>query len=99
MVIMKNAKSKAIKNSSIVRTWYADATFTVVGKPFYQLWTIIGHIRRSGPRRRREEKVALNLVYAIMSGKTHGLYCEVIRANLRALQEWRGGLRFAKLLN
>jgi len=47
MVIMKNAKSKAIKNPSIVRQWYTDATFTVVGKPFYQLWTIIGHIRRS----------------------------------------------------
>jgi len=72
---------------SSVRTWYVDATFKVVGKPFYQLWTFIGHIRRPGPRRRRDEKVAVNLVYAVMSKKTTGLYCEVIKAILRALRE------------
>jgi len=83
---------------SSVRTWYADATFKVVGPPFSQLWTIIGHIRRSGARRRREEKAAVNLLYAIMSGKSQGLYREVVKAVLRVLRERRYEVRVDRVM-
>mgnify|MGYP001554841998 CR=1 FL=1 len=71
-----------------VRTWYCDATFSVVGPPFKQLWTITGHVRRpadQGQQRLREEKINTYLLYAIMSGKSQALYREIIKAVLRRL--------------
>jgi hypothetical protein len=71
------------------RTWYADGTFKIVSRPFYQLWTVCAHVRRSGAAAdlQREMKVHTGLVYAIMSGKGKSLYREVIVSLVRHMND------------
>lgn len=71
------------------QTWYGDGTFKLVGKPFYQLWSLNGHVRKAGPRVRlgADEKIHTAFVYAIMSGKGKSSYREIVTAVLRRMAE------------
>ncbi len=65
-------------------TWYVDATFKVVRKPFYQLFSVHGFIT-SGDSMKQ-----VPLCFVVMSSKKRADYTAVFRKNPRTLTPTAG---------
>ncbi|XP_035690632.1 uncharacterized protein LOC118425699 [Branchiostoma floridae] len=74
------ATDQQLKLLSRAKTWYMDATFKVVGRPFYQLFGIHAFVRED---QENEKQVPLALVF--MSHKDKKDYKKVLKKIVRLL--------------
>lgn len=70
IVCFTNKQARLLKNA---KRWYMDGTFSIIKKPFMQMWTIHAFIRYGN------EKKMVPLCFVLMSSRTQKDYIRVLK--------------------